>query len=277
MSELRTDSEEYKEYVYFTKNEKDLIIKLVLLYSVLFTIFANYFSSLNWYVLLIPVTLFMAILFPTHLLYHKYCAYKQGFEMKFYELTFNRFHLETYETVTNRGWSQKPIPYSILITVVALFSIGFVIISNIVGYSHKKIDHIFFGKRKAFEYVQDNLFPQENTQLRQAYAHFFSNLYPLFFIVLFSVLKDNPLFFALLVISISYAFFQLFPLLPNMGFEYFIQHTFLWGASFGLFVTFTLYGLLFTSLQWFITVSITTAVVVLFIQFIRFTYKVAPE
>lgn len=263
------DFNDCKTYLFFTEEEKKLLIKLIIIFSILFTAFSSNLTSLNWSQLLIPVTIFTIFLFPAHIIFYKFCSYAQGFEMQFHELKFNRFHLESYETLTNRVWAQKPIPYTIISIIIALFSIGFIIYSSLLTYSHKKIDYLFFGKRKEFEYTQGNLYPQENTQLRQAYAHFNANLFLVGIIIILTFFKESTIFHALLLITISYSFFHLLPIIPSIGFQYFIQHTYLWGASFALFATFSIYALFFPFSS-FIIFSITTVLIILIILFVQF-------
>lgn len=263
------DFNDCKTYLFFTSNEKRMIIKLVIIFSILFSFFGSNFTSLNWFELIIPVTLFMIFLIPMHIMVYKFCSYGQGFEIEFHEITFNRFHLESYETMTKRGWTKKPIPYSIITVIIALLSIGFIVYSSILTYSHKKIDYLFFGKRKQFEYSQGNLYPQESTQLRQAYAHFNSNLFLIALIIVLTFFKEYAIFFALLLIIISYSFFHLFPIIPTIGFQFFVQHTYLWAASFALFTTFSIYSL-FLPFSSFLLFSITTGLIILIILFVQF-------
>jgi hypothetical protein len=263
-------SKEYREYVYLDSDEKKLVSKLAILFSFLYLPLAMYFSSLNWLVVFLALIIYLHILIPTHLLIHKYCAYKQAFSMKFEEIYFDRFHLETHSTLKKRSNVAKPIPYWLLSLCFTILSVGFVVISNVFTYTHRKIDHLFFGKRKAFEYVQGNLYPQENTQLRQAYALFFSNLYLLSLILLLGMLKFNPLLSTLLIVTINYSFFNLFPILPNIAFQYFIYHTYLWGASISLFVLFSLSAVFISSPITLIIISLSGGLLLLFIQFTRF-------
>ncbi|MFP4401697.1 MAG: hypothetical protein ACLFPL_00555 [Candidatus Nanoarchaeia archaeon] len=263
-------SQEYKEYVYLNSDEKKLSLKLSIIFTILYLPLIMYFSSLNWIIILLATFIYLYILIPTHLLFHKFCAYKQAFSMQFQEIKFDRFHLETHATLTKRSSVAKPIPYWLLSALITLLSVGFIVITNVFTYTHQKIDHLFFGKRKAFEYSQGNLYPQENTQLRQSYAFFFSNLYPLILILILGSLKSNPLFEALLIITINYTFFNLFPILPNTAFQYFIYHTYLWGASFMLFILFSLSAVFISSPTSLILISLTGGFFLLLVQFTRF-------
>ncbi|MCH8519388.1 MAG: hypothetical protein LAT82_01395 [Nanoarchaeota archaeon] len=266
---------EVKEYVNFSKVENSLFLKSSLLLSVLYTLFAIRFTNINWLILIIPITIWTFILLRTHFLFHKYCAYKQGFQLQFQELYFDRFHLEPYETLTKRGFTKKPISYSILSFIIALLTIGFVVLNNLFTYTHKKIDHLFIGKRKVFEIGMGHVYVQENTAVRQSYAFFNSFLILIFYILLLSFLKmHHTIIFILLLITISYAFWYLFPLLPTLGYQYFNSNSFLWLSSVGMFFIVSIFGILLQNPQSILVLSLFTSLVFLVIMFVRYTNKV---
>ena len=265
---------EYKEYVILSKKETSLLLKLILIFTILYTFHATLLLDYAWYQLLIPVFIWYALFIIGQFYFHKFCAYKQAFEIEFVELSFNRFHLETQSRLTTRRFMSQPIDYTLISITIAVLSIGFIIFPTVYSYTHKKIDHLFFGKRKLFEFRQGNLYPQENTNLRQSYAFFFSNLYPILWIIVLAQFKHIDLFQMLLVMTITHAFFNLIPLLPHIGFKYFISHIYLWTASFTLLLIFSLFALFFTSFTAFLIVSFCCAAIILAIQFVRFTNSI---
>ena len=269
---------EIGEYVKFSKKEKSLLLKTSLLLSILYTLFAIRFTSINWIILLIPITIWTFILLRTHFLFHKYCAYKQAFELEFQELYFDRFHLEPYETLTKRGFTKKPISYSILAFIISILSIGFLALNNLFTYSHKKIDHLFIGKRKLFEIGMSHVFVQENTAVRQSYAFFFSFLIIILYILVLSFFKtQHSIIFILLLITISYGFWYLFPLVPTLGYQYFNSNSFLWLSSVGMFFIVSIFGLLLQNPQSILNLSLFTSVIFLVIMFVRYTNHITPD
>ncbi|MFT4244707.1 MAG: hypothetical protein ACMXYB_04620 [Candidatus Woesearchaeota archaeon] len=266
---------EVREYIKFSKNENSLLLKASLLLSVLYTLFAIRFISEHWIILLIPITLWTFILLRTHFLFHKYCAYKQAFELEFQELYFDRFHLEPYETLTKRGFTKKPISYSVIAFVISILSIGFIAPNNLFTYTHKKIDHLFIGKRKIFEIGMSHVFVQENTAIRQSYAFFFSFLLIILYILILSFFKaQHPIILILLLITISYGFWYLFPLLPTLGYQYFNANSYLWLSSVGVFLIVSIFGLILQSPQSILNLSLFTSLVFLVIMFVRYTNKI---
>ena len=266
---------EVREYVKFSKKENSLLLKTSLLLSVLYTLFAIRFTSVHWIILLIPITLWTFILLRTHFLFHKYCAYKQAFELEYQELYFDRFHLEPYETLTKRGFTKKPISYSILAFIISLLSIGFIALNNLFTYTHKKIDHLFYGNRKLFEINMGHVYVQENTAVRQSYAFFFSFFLIIFYILVLSFFKtQHPIVYMLLLITISYGFWYLFPLIPSLGYQYFNTNSYLWLSSVGMFCIVSVFGVLLQNPQSILNLSLFTCIVFLIIMFVRYTNKV---
>lgn len=264
---------ELKEYVKFSKKETSLLIKAIIIFSILYAIFASHISSYSLFEILIPICIWYSIYTYGQLWFHKFCAYKQAFTLEFKELTFNQFHLENHSSFTARHWLHHPIKYSIISITIAILTVGFVILPNIFTYTHKKIDHLFFGKRKLFEFKQGNLWPQENTLLRQSYAFFFTHLYPLVWIIILTPFKEIYLVQTLLIITIFHAFMNILPLLPHMGYRYFSIHFYLWSANFTMLLIFSLFSLFFTSFNAFLTISLCSSAIFLSIYFIRFTME----
>ena len=269
---------EISEYVKFSKKENSLLLKASLLLSILYTLLAIRFTSTHWIILLVPIILWTFFLLRTHFLFHKYCAYKQAFKLEFQELYFDRFHLEPYETLTKRGFTKKPISYSILSFIIALLSIGFVVLNNLFTYTHKKIDHLFYGNRKIFEITMGHVYVQENTAVRQSYAFFFSFLLIIFYILILSFFKtQHTIILILLIITISYGFWYLFPLLPTLGYQYFNTNSYLWLSSVGMFFIVSIFGLLLQNPQSILNLSLFTSVIFLVIMFVRYTNHITPD
>ena len=259
------------EYVTFSKSEKRLMIKATIIFTLLYTAQATLISQMQWYTVIIPVFLWYLLFVIAQLVIHKISAYYQAFTLHFEEMQFDRFNLEEHATLTKRGHLKHPIEYSTLSIFLAIFTIGFLVFPSIFGYTHRKIDHLFFGKRKLFEYKQGNLYPQENTHIRQSYALFFTYLYPVALILIFSLFKQYQIIYTLLIITVSHSIISLLPLFPHQGYKYFSMHFYLWMASFTLILIFGLFALFFTSFISFITVSLCASMLCLSIFFIQFT------
>ena len=264
---------EVLEYLTFTKSEKTLLLKLVIIFPILYTLFATHISLYSWQVLYLPILIWYMILQIGQLLFHKYCAYYQDFKLEFEELEFNRFHLESHSTLTKRHIPHHGIKYSIISTIISILTVGFLVIPQIYTYNHKKIDHLFDGKRKMFESPQGNLWAQENTQIRQAYALFFANLFPIMLIIILTAFKNSSLFQLLIFLTIIFSITQLLPLIPLIGFKYFSMNVILWIASSSILITFSLFSLIFTSFLTFIVVSMSTIILILLVQFVHYTAR----
>lgn len=266
-------SKEVFEYLTFSKAEKSLLLKLIIIFPIFYTLFATHFSIYSWQVLYLPILIWYIFLQVGQLLFHKFCAYHQDFKLEYEEIEFNRFHLESHSTLTKRHITHHGIKYSIISTILSILTAGFIVIPQIYTYSHKKIDHLFDGKRKKFESPQSNLWAQENTQVRQSYALFFANLFPIFLIIALTAFKHYSLFQLLIFLTSIFAFTQLFPLLPLIGFRYFSMNAVLWIASVSIFIIFTLFSLIFTSFTTFLVVSFCTMILILLTQFVHYTMR----
>jgi len=257
-------------YIFPKFEELKLLSIIILVISSLFSLTLIRFSYENY--LLIPtiigVFVFLFTLLYSRLIFMKFIAYKNGFEIILKQTYFNRFFLRSWDKISYYAHETFPkgIPTTILAIILYTLSFGFLIFTSIWNYKFKIIPHIHIGTQQKFE----EKIPIGLSDYRYSKAIFggfifyfcFAFIYK-FFCSVFEINYLNPL----TIIMYWVAFFTLIPIFGSEGYELWSKNNVLWFTAFYILVTSMSALLIFQNLA-LIIFSVFIAVIIILIMMV---------
>jgi len=254
------------KYLKFKKDEWLNLIYICVTLAFLFTLSIFNFTSIysNFIMTFISFFLFIFILLSSRLVFMKYIAYNNGFEIDLKLFYFNRFWFRNWDKTSY--WLGNNFPNGIVSYIISLIiyvlTFGFIIFTSIWQYSIKKIPHKYVGTQLRYENyaslpgVSDYRYSKA---LFGGVLYFFAFA---FFIKFFSGVFEfefiNPYIFILYWIS----FFTTFPIPHTEGYELWSRNRFAWLAAISILIFSMLALLILTSLTWVLVLSGLSVIVV---------------
>jgi len=264
------------KYLELNKNElKDLsFISIVL--GLLFSVSNNLFSSSSnsFFGVFILFTIFIGTLLTTRLIFMKFFAYKNAFEINLELTYFNRFWLNKYDKLnylkdgskkTTTLKKSKGIPMPIISILISILSLGTFIYTSIWNYKIKKIPHLHLGTQQKFEYAMGHMLNVETSDYRYSKVLFSGVIYYLLiglFVKFFFEKLD--IYFWLQFIVFWIGFVSLIPVFGSEGYELFRRSRFAWISAIVILLTGFFALLIFTNTFSQIIALIFSSIIILF-------------
>ncbi|MDA3855831.1 MAG: hypothetical protein PF569_06215 [Candidatus Woesearchaeota archaeon] len=270
------------DYVRFKIEElRDLLIinlVLALLFSLTFARFS--FEQISFFRVFVSFFSFLIILFMLRLLFMKYIAYRNGFELSLKLTYFDRYHLRNYDKLSYTTDSAqkfvglkeikkiKGIPMPVMGIILYILTLGLLIFPSYWIYDKKKIQHRHLGVKKFYE-SQAFFNITDYRYAKVLFAGFlFYFIFGLFLKAFYSLIGAsfyNGFIFALYWI----AFFTIIPILGTEGYELFTRHWFMWINVLTILILGMVALLVFESIEYILIVTAVSFVMV----FIVIVYK----
>lgn len=263
------------DYVKFKTQElKDLLsitLVLALLFSLTFARFS--FEQISFFRIFISFFSFLVILFVLRLLFMKYIAYRNGFEISLKLTYFDRYYLRNYDKLSYTTDSaqkfigvknvkkMKGIPMPIIGIILYILTLGLFIFPSFWIYDKKKIPHKYLGVKAFYEsHAFFNI--TEYRYAKVLFAGFlFYFIFGLFLKAFYSVLGVsfyNGFIFVLYWI----AFFTIIPILGTEGYELFTRHWFMWINILTILILGMVALLVFESIEYILIVTAVSFIMV---------------
>lgn len=263
------------DYLRFKVEElKDLLLitlVLSLLFSLTFVRFT--FDDISFFNVFLSFFFFLTLLFVSRLLFMKYVAYRNGFEIIFRMTYFDRFFLRNYDKIsymTNEtqkfvGFQDikkfRGFPMPVIGIMLYILTLGIIIFPSYWIYDKKKIPHRFIGNKGFYEsHTFFNV-----TEYRYAKVLFAGFLFYFIFGLLLKAFYSvigmsfyNGFIFALYWI----AFVTIIPILGTEGYELFTRHWFMWINILTILILGMLALLVFESIEYVLVVTIISFIMV---------------
>ncbi len=261
---LKFKAEEFKDLLF-------IVIVLALLFSLTYLRFS--LDEVSFVYAYFMFFLFLLVLFVTRLLFMKFVAYKNGFELNLVMTHFDRYYFNNYDTLSyttesaqkfvgvKRVLDFKGFAMPIVSLILYILTLGFIIFPSVWRYKIKKIPHKFLGVKQFYE---DQIY-FDITNYRYAKVLFAGFLYYFifgFFLKAAANLFDFNFYNWFTYALFWIAFFTMVPILGTEGWELFDRGTFQWINALTILVLGMLALLVFNSLTYILIITVIAFVLV---------------
>jgi len=268
------------EYIKIKLVELKLILIYTLVLSMLFSITLFRFSKESSFDVYIFISFYIFIFLLLYLrsIFMKIIAYKNGFEIEMRNVYVDRYGLRFYDKISyyqhnikhNLGY--KGIPMWIICILIYIFTLGLLIFPSIWNYKYKKIEHMFFGTRQAWEYTMGQMYNIGISDYRKSKAFFAGFLFYfiiLLFLKIFTIITKASIFNWFSFILIWIAIITILPIPGTEGFSFWQKNNFAWIMATTIMILGMICIFIFQSLFYVITMSIFSSLVVIFFIFYK--------
>lgn len=244
------------ELKYLRPKNEDLVFLTIISFvlGIMFSLLYIRFEGGDLFTTMLSFSVFIFVLLTSRLVFMKYFAYKDAFEIDLKHLYFNRFGFRPYDTIDHMAHRKGGISFIFISLFIYLVSLGTLIMPSVWFYKIKKIPHKFVGTQHLEEVPIKFFFAQEVTNYRLTKVMFMGFFYYFLFGFLLRIITyDSNLSFYNWFTFILYwiAFTTLIPIPFTEGFEFFLRNRAEWVGTLTLLVLGMIALLVFSS-GWYI-------------------------
>ncbi|MCA9459416.1 MAG: hypothetical protein KC550_02595 [Nanoarchaeota archaeon] len=264
-------------YLIPKKNEfVDLIlVSFVLGFLFSYSFFRFTLEQSGFFEVLLSFFLFIFFLLFSRLIFMKFVALRNAFEIDMRLTYFDRFGYRVWDKtshyVDKKGF--KGIPVLVLSVFGYFLTLGFFIFPAVWNYTIKKIPHLFLGSKQKYESEAGFPSTMEISNFRYSKALFAGFVFYFVFgtfmkLFLNSINQDFYNWFTFILYW--FAFWTIIPIFGSEGYELFWRNRLAWIAVITILILGMLALLIFNSLFYVILVSLFAIILVLFVMFKKY-------
>lgn len=254
-----------KDYVKIEKEELKSILFISLILGIMFALTFVRFQSeeVSLIANLIVFFLFVFIVLSLRLLFMKWAAYKNGFEINMYTMFFDRYGFLNYDRLSYTLPKSKGIAMPFLSLFVYILTLGVVIFPSLWNYKTKIIPHRHTGVKQRYEgsSLSGISFYRFGKVM---FASFLFYVIFAFFLKVFSAMTGQYFYWFLFVVF-WIAFVTLIPIPGTEGYDFFIRSNFGWISSLVVLVIGLITVTIFQSIALMIAMSLVAFVIVILV------------
>lgn len=250
------------EYKYL-KPHKDEISNLLLISAVLGFMFSYFYFQFDTGDIVITYLMFIIFIFVllfTRLIFMKYVAYYNDFELILTPVYFQRYWLRPYDKLP------KKMNFILINIAIFVFTAGYLIIPSSWFYKRKKIPHRHAGTQQHSEVPLNFFFNVDISDYRFCKVMFFGFFYYFLagFILKMIFIDTNTSFYNWFTFTLYWiAFISLIPVPFTEGYEFFMRSWVFWVSALTVLVIGMIYLLVFQSLWYVILMFVFSTIIVL--------------
>lgn len=225
-----------RDYLKIKKEEFLDVLYIIVILSFMFgTLFARFSTFEVSYVgSIITYFLFFSILFYFRIIFMKFIAYNNGFEIHLKMTRFDRYGFRNYDRISYYAKKVDKknigIPMPLIGLLLYVLTLGIIVVPSFWRYKINKIPHKFIGSRQWFE-KPTYMVPTEIGDYRYSKALFGGYLFYLIFALFLKIFisEVNSEYYYWFLFTIFWiAFITLIPVIGTEGYELFRRGRIAW-------------------------------------------------
>lgn len=254
-----------KGYVKIETGEFKVLLVTSLILGVMFALTFVRFASeiVSLFANIVLFFLFILVLLSLRLLFMKFVAYRNGFEMSMRDAMFDRYWFNNYDRISYSFPGVKGIPMIFVSLILYVLTLGLIIFPSTWKYDMKVIPHRHIGKRLMYD---KDMF-EGISFYRYGKMMFAGYLFYLVFALFIKVFEKSfdEYFYWFIFVIFWIAFVNMIPILGTEGFNFFSRAKFGWISAFVILCVGLLALLAFESLMFVVVMGVVSVFIVMLV------------
>ena len=239
-----------------------LVVSLILglMFALTFVRFA--LKEVSLFGNLVLFSVFIFVLLSLRILFMKFVAYRNGFEVEMRNSYFDRYWFNNYDRLSYSFPGIKGVPMIFVSLIIYILTLGMVILPSVWGYNMKVIPHKHIGTKMRY----DKAMFEGISFYRYGKMMFAGFLFYVIFALLLKAFEDafGEYFYWLLFVIFWIAFVTMIPILGTEGFNFLSRAKFGWVSALVILVTGILSILAFNSMMFVLGMGVVCILIVMF-------------